>query len=103
MPGATSPVTKSHIFDLKSRGFTSEEVAKRIGVHRTTVTRVYKHLVENPNFYYVKPKSGRPRKLSQKDREFAALELARGHARSAVDIKQSFFPHVSAETVRNAL
>ena len=103
MPGATSPVTKARIFELKSIGFSSEEVAKRVGVHRTTVTHVCKSLLKNPDFCYVKPKSGRPRKLSQKDKEFAVLELARGRASSAVDLQRNFFPHAHPDTVRNAL
>ena len=103
MPGETSPVTKSRIFDLKNQGLSSEEVAKRVGVHRTTVTRVYASLLKNPDFYHVKPKSGRPRKLTQKDGQFAVLALARGHAESAADLQQNFFPHVHTDTVRNAL
>lgn len=103
MPRDTSPVTKSHIFDLKNEGFSSAEVARRVGVHPTTVTRVYNNLLKNPDFYYVKPKSGRPQKLSQKDREFAVLQLARGHAHSAIDLQRKFFPHVHPDTVRNAL
>lgn len=103
MPGATSPVTKCLIFKLKTEGFPSQEVARRTGVNRSTVTCVYKQLCKNPDFTYVKPKSGRPQKLTQKDGQFAALELARGCARSAVELQRDFFPHVHVETVRNAL
>jgi len=103
MPGATSPVTKACIFDLKEKGLLSQDVADRVGVHRTTVDRVYNSLRKNPDFYHVKPKSGRPQKLSSKDGKFAALTLARGHAKTAVDLQHEFFPHVHPDTVRNHL
>jgi hypothetical protein len=103
MPGETSPVTKSHIYDLKNQGFSSEEVSHRVGVHRTTVTRVYNCLLKDPNFYHIKPKSGHFQKLSQKDGQFAVLALVRGHANSALDLQHSFFPHIHPETVRNTL
>ena len=103
MPGSTSPVTKACIFDLKKGGLPSQEVAECLGIHRTTVDRVYRRLLKNPDFYHVEPKSGRPRKLSPKDRQFAALTLARGHAKTAVDLQRKFFPHVHPDTIRNSL
>ena len=35
--------------------------------------------------------------------KFAALVLARGHAKSAANLQHNFFPHVHTETIRNAL
>ena len=103
MPGSTSPVTKARIFDLKNGGLPSQEVAERLGIHCTTVDRVYHRLLKNPEFYHVEPKSGRPQKLSPQDRRFATLQLARGHAKTAIDIQRNFFPHVHPDTIRNSL
>lgn len=41
--------------------------------------------------------------MSKKDLRYAALLLARGDARNAVELQHLYFPHVTAQTIRNGL
>ena len=103
MPGVTSPVTKVHIFDLKEQGLLSQEVADHVGVHHTTIDCVYNHLLKNPDFYHVEPRSGHPQKLSPEDGQFATLKLSWGHVKTAIDLQHEFLPHIHPDTVHNCL
>jgi transposase len=96
----TSPITKGNILFLKRQKYSDREVAALLGdVSKATVSRVWCTYQDGRSLYHVAPKSGRPHKLTHRDARFTALALAH----NAADIQRTYFPHVSASTVRRRL
>lgn len=101
--GYTIPIRRARILDYKLSGWSNDDVAAKLGLSASTVSRQYRRLLETRDPYSVKPKIGRPYKLSDSDGRIGARMLARGEARDATDLKRKQFAHVSAATVRRQL
>lgn len=99
----TTPTRKARILDYKLSGWSNGDVAAKLGLSKSTVSRQYRRLLETRDPYSVRPKTGRPHKLSDSDGRLAARIMARGEARDATDLKRKQFKHVHAATVRRQL
>ncbi|KAF8595328.1 hypothetical protein BDV93DRAFT_575509, partial [Ceratobasidium sp. AG-I] len=104
MPGKyLDPTKKAQIVTMRAAGVSTYKIGSELGVHPTTVSRVYKNYGKTRSFYSTKPKTGRPRKLSPADSRFAGLSMARTQFRTAKALQKEFFPGVHPNTVRLAL
>src|ERR1044071_5633839 len=97
----TSPASKAKIVTLlEHTELNYEEVAEQVGRDPTTVSCIYKRYQKTHDFDHVEPRSGRPRKLTKADAQFAAFEMNCGSAADATQLQREFFPKFSANTVR---
>ncbi|GBC09494.1 hypothetical protein RclHR1_08900008 [Rhizophagus clarus] len=88
-------------------GLSTREVAKKIGcASNTTILRIKKKYEETGNVEN-KPRSGRPRKLNERDERILVRRLATEECSNAVQLQKSIKTYnnieVSANTVRRAL
>ena len=95
----TSPTKVARVVDFKKLSMGNDEIAQKIGIHRTTVTRILKRFEKSHDPYYVAPKTGRPCKLDARDVRIAARMLAKTEAANATEIVKKAFPQVSRHTL----
>ena len=77
----------------------NEEIAQRIGIHRTTVARILKRFEKSEDLYYVNPKTGCPHKMDICEIRVAARMLAKTEAANATKVVKKAFPEVSHHTL----
>jgi transposase len=99
----TSPTKVARVVERNRRGVPPHEIAKSIGIHRTTVTRILKRFEKSGDYYHVNPKAGRPHKMDIRESRIAARMLARVEAANATEVQKKAFPEVSARTVQRRL
>lgn len=99
----TSPTKVARIVTWDKQGKPHQDIAKDIGIHRTTVTRILAHFEKSADFYHVNPKTGRPRKFEEREARVAARMLARGAAKNVTEVQKEMFPDVSAQVIRRRL
>jgi hypothetical protein len=99
----TSPTKKARIILLKRQGVSDSEIAQRYSVDRSTVNRIFHRYAENPDFYQVKPKSGRPRKFMTNDVRVAVQMLVSTQAHDVMDLQRQRFPDLHPDTIRKRL
>jgi transposase len=94
---------RNNIIRLLEDGLSSREIATLVGLHRSTIDSIRKQVMPDAP----KPASGRPAKLSARDRRNLARLVTSGKADTAVQLQKELRStagiHVSAQTVRNAL
>ncbi|KAB5588140.1 hypothetical protein CTheo_8419 [Ceratobasidium theobromae] len=95
-----SPVTRARIVDMINQGYSTYEAGRQVSRHPTTVGHVYARYHINHDFYNAKCKPGRPTKLTPSDAVYATRLLARGKANSIQELRNNYFPNVSAESIR---
>jgi hypothetical protein len=98
-----SPTKRARVVTLKREGKTNQEIAEETGLSRSTIIRTFNQFKDRTNFYYQKPKVGRPRKMTESDARVAARMLASTKARDANDVRKKRFPQFSAQTIRRRL
>ena len=81
----------------------NEEIAQRIGIHRTTVTHILKHFEKSEDPYYVNPKTGCPRKMDIREIRVAARMLVKTEAANVTEVVKKAFPEVSCHTLSRRL
>jgi len=99
----TSPTKVARIVTWDKQGKPRQDIAKDIGIHRTTVTRILARFEKSADFYHVNPKTGRPRKFEEREARVAARMLARGAAKNVTEVQKEMFPDVSAQVIRRRL
>ena len=99
----TSPSKVSHVVELCSLSFSHENIGARTSIHHTTVARILKRFEKNPNPYFVRPKSGCPRKLDEWDVRVGARMLVKMEVSNATELAKTAFSDVSCQTVARAL
>lgn len=99
----TSPTKVARIAEYKLAGQTDTEIAAKFGIHRTTVPRIFSRYLETKDPYHVKPKSGRPLKLSERDARHAAILLAKTEVKTATELSKKTFHDASRHTIARAL
>jgi len=87
-----SPTKVARVVDFKKLSMGNDEIAQKIGIYRTTVTRMLKQFKKSHDPYYVAPKTGRPCKLD-------ARMLAKTEVANAIEIVKKAFPQVSHHTL----
>ena len=88
---------------LRAEGWTLREIAETVGRDPSTVSRIAQEYSKRPDFYSVKPKPGRPRKMMDTDVRYCARALAKVEVKTAADVQRKIFPHVSSQTIRREL
>ncbi|KAI0323333.1 hypothetical protein GY45DRAFT_1264779, partial [Cubamyces sp. BRFM 1775] len=78
-------------------------IARTVHCDRKTVRRVLQNYRETGDLHYQKPRSGRPRILSEGDVRQLKLYIKRGKATDATDVQRQLAPQASARTVRRNL
>ena len=73
-----TPTKRARIFSLKQQNLNNTEIAAKLGIHRTTVSRTLQKLGNKPDFYAKTPIPGRPRLLNDRDIRHAEIALSRG-------------------------
>jgi transposase len=99
----TSPTKVSRVFELKGLGHTDSDIATRLGIHRTTVGRIFSDGDRKADPYYQKPKTGRPPKLTPREVRTAARMLAKTEVANATELQKREMPHVSRHTIARGL
>jgi len=99
----TSPTKVAQVVDFKKLSMGNEEIAQRIGIHRTTVTRILKCFEKSEDLYYVNPKTGHPHKMDVREVQVAAQMLAKTEAANATEVMKKAFPEVSRHTLSRRL
>ncbi|GBC09495.1 hypothetical protein RclHR1_08900009 [Rhizophagus clarus] len=105
--GQLSNEQKIRAITMLECGLSTREVAKKIGcASNTTILRIKKKYEETGNVEN-KPRSGRPRKLNERDERILVRRLATEECSNAVQLQKSIKTYnnieVSANTVRRAL
>ncbi|PPR02781.1 hypothetical protein CVT26_009392 [Gymnopilus dilepis] len=96
--GYTSPTKVARIVELRKSGKSDTDIARQVGVDRTTVPRIFARWEESGDFYHVAPKSGRPRKLGPHNIRRGARMLATTEVANATELAKRAFPGVSRQT-----
>ncbi|TFK17686.1 hypothetical protein FA15DRAFT_604601, partial [Coprinopsis marcescibilis] len=99
----TSPTKVARVFDLKRLGKNDDDIAHRLGIHRTTVSRIFASKEREANPYFRKPKPGRPRKLTEREIRVGARMLAKTEVANATELQKTEMPHVTRWTVARNL
>ena len=99
----TSPTKVACIVSWDKQGIPRPDIACNLNLHRTTVTHILKRYEKSQDFYFVNPKSGRPRIFHECDARVAALVLARTQAANVAELQKEYFPDVGAQTIRRRL
>src|SRR5258708_12856703 len=99
----TTPSKVSRIIDCQRQGQTQEEIAKSIGIHCTTISRILKQYKQSGDVYHVNPKTSHPRKMEIRECQVVAQMLSRVEAANATEGQKKAFPDVSAHTIRRRL
>src|SRR6266576_2483398 len=99
----TSPSKVSQIVDHQRQGQSYNEIAKSIGIHRTTVSQILKRFEKSGDNYHVNPKTGRPHKMEIRECRIAAQMLLQVEAANAAEVQKKAFPDVSTRTIRRCL
>jgi transposase len=94
---------KAQIWALHQRCFSMSEIQKEVSVSKSIIHRTIQELSLNLDIYAKKPRSGRPRILTQWDLRHASLLLACQEAFNASDLQCKAFLQVSAWTMRHNL
>jgi transposase len=98
-----SSTQKENILSLASNGLSTCHIASRVGVGKSTVSRVLQELLPNRQI----PSAGHPSKLSPTDKRSILTQITTGKAANAVQATKhinTIISHpISPQTVRNVL
>lgn len=102
----TTPEEAAQAVALLQAGFGQREVARRLGIGRSSVQRVYRRYLETGAFDR-RPGTGRPRATSAADDRFIHLAVLRNRRLNAVQVQRSLREErqvvISSDTVRRRL
>ncbi|KAF9232021.1 hypothetical protein BU15DRAFT_20033, partial [Melanogaster broomeanus] len=98
-----SPTKKARICRDKAAGMSDADIAKKFGLHRTTVKRIFDRYAKSEQYYELKQKTGRPRLFTKHDTRHAVHALASGKVRDVAELQRKHFPHINPETIRSQL
>lgn len=99
----TSPTKVARIVTWDKEGLPHNDIARAIGVHRTTVARIITRFEKSADFYHVNPKTGRPRKFEEREARVATRLLAKEEVKNMSELAKRHFPNVSARTIGRRL
>ncbi|KAF7340588.1 Transcription factor [Mycena sanguinolenta] len=80
-----------------------QEIGAELGISRSCASRNYAKVKETGDPYHYEPKSGRPRRFTDRDMRHATRLIETGKARDGADVREALFPTAPASTVRDAL
>jgi hypothetical protein len=95
----TSPTKKARICRDRDAGMADADIAKKHGLHRTTVKRIYERYAQSEAFHHVTKKPGRRRLFTTHDARFSIRALAAGKAHDVADLQRQYFPSINAQTI----
>ncbi|HYN44572.1 MAG TPA: IS630 family transposase [Candidatus Limnocylindrales bacterium] len=97
--------TRVKIHSLRESGKTWREIAEATGKSKETVRKIYGRVVKN-NSFKEKPRTGRPRKLSERDRRVIVSILRKSEIKTPERVRKEASAHhnidISESTVRRA-
>ena len=95
--------TRVKIHSLRESGQSWREIASATGKSRDGVKKIYKRIVKN-NSFKEKPRSGRPRKLSDRDRRLIVNTMRKSDIKTPERVRKEASAHhnidASESTVR---
>lgn len=103
MPSPTTPTKRARIDAWKREGHTNKWIAEQLHIDPSTVSRLYRKHAVKRDLYNIGHSSGRKCKLTRRDRKFGARKVESGQVDNATALREQYFKHVSARTVRRAL
>lgn len=94
----------AQIIALLEEGLSQSHVARRMGVHRSSISRIWARYQETGNFRRRRGQ-GRRRVTSAREDRLIVNEVTRNPSRSARQIATEALPHrrISAQTIRRRL
>ena len=95
----TSPTKKARICRDQDAGMGNAKVARKYGLHRTTVMRIHERYAQSEDFHHVTQKPGCKRLFTAHDTCVATCALAAGKAHDVADLQRKFFPSINAQTI----
>lgn len=98
-----TPTKKARIVLYREQGKSFTDIGHILGIDRRTVARNWACVHDTHDYYAMKSKSGRPKRLDCRALRRAARAITSGFARDATDLQRRMFPDVSARTVRREL
>ena len=99
----TSPTKQCRIQEWNKRGMDHNDIAQKLGIHRTTVGRLIKQFINFPDYYHIQPKTGRPRVMDAREVRFAGQMIARDEVHNATELQKKAFKNVSTRTLQRWL
>ena len=96
----TSPTKQCRIQEWNKRGMDHNDIAQKLGIHRTTVGRLIKQFINFPDYYHIQPKTGRPRVMDAREVRFAGQMIARDEVHNATELQKKAFKNVSTRTLQ---
>jgi transposase len=98
-----SPTKKARILELVHKNHSFTDIGDRLGMHRTTVSRAWKEIKDDEDFYKPMYRPGRHKLLSNRDVGKAIQEIRSGRCMNAAEVQQHLFPEISKRTIRRTL
>ena len=99
----TSPTKRCRAHVYHKQGMDHKDIGEKLGIHRSTVSRLIKRFINFPNYYHINPKTGRPRIMDDRDIRIATRMIARSEAQNAVELQKKVFKDVSPRTLQRRL
>ena len=97
--GYTSPTKVAWIVELRKAGQSDSDIAHQVGVGRTTFPSIFAHWEESRGFYYQRPQTGHPQKLTPHEIHHGAHMLTTTEVTNVTELAKQSFPGVSHQTV----
>jgi len=107
MSPQTTAAEKAIICTLKKRGISHDDIRATLKNHHDItdrqIIRIFQRYGDKENYDEVGHSAGRPHKLTPRDARVALRHLANCDAANATELRNTYFPEVSLETVKGAL
>jgi transposase len=99
----TSPTLRARICALLDSGHSITAVSFLHGLHRSTVSRIYRKYKEGGG-YEDKPRTGRPKVFTDRNERSMIRKLMKGECANAEELRKVWEgPPISTQTIQNAL
>ena len=99
----TSASKRTAVVCMKASGLTNRQISDKENISLGTVSNINRAWRETGNIHTIKPKTGRPPKMTDDDIHKAVEMLSTSRAKDAANLQRQFFPHISIDTIRKAL
>jgi Homeodomain-like domain len=85
-----SPTKVAWIVEQKQQGWSHQDIAKSIHIHRTTISRILNWFEKSHDYYHINPKTGHPCKMDLRESHIATQIIAWVEAANAIECYDFF-------------